>query len=115
MVLFKKRDAWARPLAQYDVIKALPDSVVSKPIGLVEEREPKAARPVRGSESIVDLSASVSALLPAKLEPQKATLASSLPTSGDWITETKLDGYHMLARVEKGRARLLTGGGHDRT
>ena len=40
-MLFKKRDAWARPLAEYDVIAALPDSVVTKPLGQVEEREPK--------------------------------------------------------------------------
>jgi bifunctional non-homologous end joining protein LigD len=114
-MLFKKRDAWAQPLARYDVIKALPDSVVSKPPGLVKEREPKAARAARRSEQVVDLSAAVSAPLPAKLSPQKATLAPSLPTSGEWITETKLDGYRMLARLEKGRSRLFTSGGHDWT
>jgi len=38
-MLFKKRDEWARPLAEYDVIAALPDSVVERPLGLVEERE----------------------------------------------------------------------------
>jgi bifunctional non-homologous end joining protein LigD len=38
--LFKKRDAWARPLAEYDVIVALPDSVVKKPLGRLEERAP---------------------------------------------------------------------------
>ncbi len=42
-MLFKKKDAWARPLAEYDVIAALPDSVVARPLGLVEEREPRAA------------------------------------------------------------------------
>ncbi|MDP9044537.1 MAG: exodeoxyribonuclease III, partial [Pseudomonadota bacterium] len=50
-ILFKKRgDAWARPIAEYDVITALPDSVVEKPLGRVEDREPeraeiRAARP----------------------------------------------------------------------
>jgi bifunctional non-homologous end joining protein LigD len=38
-MLFKKRDEWARPLAEYDVIKALPDSVTTKPLGLIEERK----------------------------------------------------------------------------
>ena len=33
-MLFKKKDEWARPLAEYDVIAALPDSVVAKPLGL---------------------------------------------------------------------------------
>jgi bifunctional non-homologous end joining protein LigD len=114
-MLFKKRDEWARPLAEYDVIKALPDSVTTKPLGLLEEREPKVMRPERDGEVAMDLSAAVSAPLPIKLEPQRATLASSLPASGDWITEAKLDGYRMLARVDKGRVRLFTSGGHDWT
>ena len=42
-MLFKKRDEWARPLAEYDVIAALPDSVVTRPLGRVEEREPRAS------------------------------------------------------------------------
>src|SRR6187200_2120507 len=42
-MLFKKKDAWARPLADYDVITALPDSVVARPLGPVEEREPRGA------------------------------------------------------------------------
>ncbi len=114
-MLFKKRDEWAQPLAQYDVIKALPDSVVARPLGLVEEREPKSARHVRGADLEIDLSAAVPAPLPAKLEPQLATLARFLPTGGEWITEAKLDGYRMLARVDKGRVRLFTSGRHDWT
>ncbi|WP_028211250.1 DNA ligase D [Paraburkholderia mimosarum] len=114
-MLFKKRDAWAQPLAQYDVIKALPDSVTTKPLGLIEEREPKEARSAHNEASGIDLSAAVSAPLPARLEPQLATLAASLPTSGDWIAEAKLDGYRMLARIAKGHVRLITRGGHDWT
>jgi bifunctional non-homologous end joining protein LigD len=35
-LLFKKRgDAWVRPSTEYDVITALPDSVVEKPLGLI--------------------------------------------------------------------------------
>lgn len=114
-MLFKKRDEWAQSLANYDVIKALPDSVITKPLGLVEEREPKSVRPARDSVPDIDLMAALNAPLPAKLEPQRATLASSLPTTGDWIVECKLDGYRLLARVDKGRARLFTSGGHDWT
>jgi bifunctional non-homologous end joining protein LigD len=114
-MLFKKRDAWAQPLAQYDVIKALPDSVTAKPLGLIEAREPRGARPARSEAPEIDLSAAVSAPLPARLEPQLATLAASLPASGDWITEAKLDGYRMLSRAAKGHVRLITRGGHDWT
>jgi len=115
-MLFKKRDEWARPLAEFDVIKALPDSVTMKPLGLVEEREAKSTRPTRRDElPEIDLSAAVAAALPTKLEPQLATLATSLPTSGDWMTEAKFDGYRLLARVDKGHVRLITRGGHDWT
>jgi bifunctional non-homologous end joining protein LigD len=114
-LLFKKNDEWAQPLTQYDVVKALPDSVVGRPLGLAEEREPKSARPAHGADSAIDLSAAVPAPLPAKLEPQLATLASSLPTGGDWIAETKFDGYRILARFDKGRVRLFTSVGHDWT
>ncbi|MFP3647242.1 DNA ligase D [Paraburkholderia sp. SIMBA_054] len=114
-MLFKKRDEWARPLAEFDVIKALPDSVTTHPLGLIEDREPKAGRARSRAEAELDLSAAIAAPLPAKLEPQRATLASSLPSGGDWITEAKLDGYRMLARVDNGHVRLFTSGGHDWT
>ncbi|BCG05534.1 multifunctional non-homologous end joining protein LigD (plasmid) [Paraburkholderia sp. PGU19] len=114
-MLFKKRDEWARPLTDFDVIKALPDSVTTSPLGLIEDREPKTGSPTRRSGQELDLSAAIAASLPAKLEPQRATLASSLPTGGDWITEAKLDGYRMLARVDTGHVRLFTSGGHDWT
>jgi len=116
-MLFKKKDAWARPVADYDVITALPDSVVARPLGLVEAREPRgapasAAAAVASSEA--DLAAAVRAPLPAKLEPQLATLVAT-PPGGDWIVETKFDGYRLMARIDKGKARLITRGGHDWT
>ena len=51
--------------------------------------------------------------LPDKLSPQLATLASGLPSQGDWVYEVKFDGYRILARLERGKARLITRGGHD--
>ncbi|VXC65462.1 3'-phosphoesterase / DNA ligase D / DNA repair polymerase [Burkholderia sp. 8Y] len=113
-MMFKKRDEWARPLSEYDVIKALPDSVVANPLGPIEEREPKTSRHKPASEE-VDLSAAVPGPLPTKLEPQLATLASALPRTGDWVTETKLDGYRLLARIDGKRVKLFTRNGHDWT
>ncbi|WP_321817800.1 MULTISPECIES: DNA ligase D [unclassified Paraburkholderia] len=112
-MLFKKRDEWARPLSEYDMVKALPDSVVAHPLGLLEERERKMPASKTTDPVPADVSAAARAPLPATLEPQLATLASSLPTGGDWIIETKLDGYRLLARVEDGSVRLFTRGGHD--
>jgi bifunctional non-homologous end joining protein LigD len=122
-MLFKKRDEWARPLAEYDVIAALPDSVVAKPLGPVEARDPRGATarvaPDGAAESpgpvAPDLSAAVKAALPARLEPQLATLVTA-PPPGEWLVETKFDGYRLMARIDKaGKARLITRGGHDWT
>jgi len=115
-MLFKKRDAWARPLAEYDVIAALPDSVVDKPLGLLESREPRAAA-ARGDASrrAPDLSAAVDAHLPEKLEPQLATAVTKAPSAGEWLVEAKLDGYRLMARADGRHVRLFTRGGHDWT
>lgn len=117
-MLFKKKDEWARPVADYDVITALPDSVVLSPLGLVEQREPRMARSslaaVTKHATGPDLSKAVKAALPTALAPQLATLASIAPP-GDWIVETKFDGYRVMARIEQGKTQLITRGGHDWT
>ncbi len=131
-MLFKKKDEWARPLAEYDVVAALPDSVVARPLGPVETREPRAPRephapadiatrasprdaaPSNDAAPVPDLAAAVRAPLPARLEPQLATLVT-VPPSGDWVVETKFDGYRLMARIEGGKAKLVTRGGHDWT
>jgi len=119
-MLFKKRDEWARSLVDYDVIVALPDSVIAKPLGLVEEREPRVAQEpvsfqVAASSSPGELTGAVKADLPQKLQPQLASLSKVMPPPGDWIYEIKFDGYRLMARIEAGKVRLITRGGHDWT
>ncbi len=101
-LLFKKRDRYARPRAEYDVVSALPDSVISKPLKVAP-----------GALSVERTPGAVKAPLPATLSPQLASLASAVPTSGDWLWEIKLDGYRLMARIDGGQARLITRGGHD--
>jgi bifunctional non-homologous end joining protein LigD len=117
-MLFKKRDAWARPLADYDIIAALPDSVVEKPLGLVEEREPRVvAGSAKGApaRTPAELAGAVKSALPDTLSPQLATLCKDMPPAGDWVYEVKFDGYRILARIEGGQVRLLTRNGLDWT
>ncbi len=99
-LLFKKRDRHARPRSAYDVLSALPDSVIAKPL----KPSPAAAASPTGARR---------APLPAKLAPQLASLASAAPASGDWSWEIKLDGYRLMARIDGRQVGLFTRGGHD--
>lgn len=102
-LLFKKRDAWAKPSAEYDVITALPDSVMSGPTAA---RPAPAPRPPASGRR---------AALPATLSLQLATLATEPPADGDWIVEHKLDGYRIAVRLHRGRVTLFTRAGNDWT
>jgi hypothetical protein len=92
-MLFKKRDAWARSRADYDVVAALPDSVFEKPLGLAEKREPRGSVAPAGppAELEPDLSAAVKAALPRAVEPQLATLAATPPTGSGWVVDAKYE------------------------
>ena len=109
-LLFKKRDRHARPRAEYDVVSALPDSVVAKPL----RADPGLALASAGAGAggVIPAGA-VAAPMPATLAPQLASLASAAPTSGDWSWEIKFDGYRLMARIEGAAVRLITRGGHD--
>jgi len=121
-ILFKKRDAYARSHEEYDVVRALPDSVgpgpepgeagaVKAPTAAARPRRAQVARKAAGLELP---EAAVAAALPASLAPQLATQASGLPANGRWILEIKLDGYRMLARFDgSAKPRLFTRNGHD--
>ncbi|WP_434034811.1 DNA ligase D [Cupriavidus sp. a3] len=110
-ILFKKRDAWARPLAEFDVLAAFPDSVIAKPLGALTQASLNAPD-VDAAEAIKDAPL---APLPAKLAPQLATLSPTLPAGSGWVVETKFDGYRMLARIEDAKVTLFTRNGHDWT
>ncbi len=103
-MLVKSRDGEARSEADYSIVEALPDSVLSDR-ALVPRRPAKTATPTRKRK------ASAGAL-PDMLQPQLATLADS-PPDGDWRYEVKFDGYRMLARIDGDDVRLFTRNGHD--
>ena len=79
LFLKKRADAWARPSTEYDVIAALPDSVMAQPLGLVEERDPHGTAAPPPRPAAPDLRQAKRAPLPATLPPQLATLVSSVP------------------------------------
>ena len=120
-LLFKKRDAEARPRSAFDVISALPDSVNAKGETNGKASAPRAkmkskattTRGMAASRAASTADAAPKAALPKSLAPQLATLAAGVPLTGDWIYELKFDGYRLLARVQRGKARLYTRSGHD--
>jgi len=113
-LLFKKKDAWAEASDRYDVVSALPDSVIAKPLGARDVREPAVPEPESSSKPGPPEGA-VKGRLPATLSPQLAVLAKAPPTAGEWSVEAKFDGYRVLARIAYGEVRLFTRNGNDWT
>ena len=52
---------------------------------------------------------------PAWIKPQLAKLIEKAPDGPDWLHEIKFDGYRMHARLDAGRAQILTRRGNDWT
>jgi bifunctional non-homologous end joining protein LigD len=55
------------------------------------------------------------AAMPAFVKPQLATLVDAAPDGGDWVHETKFDGYRALAGIGGGNVRIWTRSGLDWT
>ena len=87
--------------------KGRQDSQTAKPVA-----EPKGqASP--SDERTLPKKAAKRAALPDFVEPQLATRVEAPPEGADWLHEIKLDGYRIQARLERGKARLLTRRGLD--
>ena len=53
--------------------------------------------------------------LPDYVPPMLTTLVSEPPAGEDWIHEVKYDGYRLVARIERGKARLFSRNGKEWT
>ena len=53
------------------------------------------------------------AVPPAWIEPQLCQLVEAAPSGPRWVHESKLDGYRIMARIDRGKVQLLTRSGLD--
>jgi bifunctional non-homologous end joining protein LigD len=53
--------------------------------------------------------------LPSFVEPQLASPTAAPPAGAGWVHEIKFDGYRLMARIDRGRVKLLTRKGLDWT
>ncbi|WP_459614117.1 DNA ligase D [Bordetella sp. 2513F-2] len=114
-LLIKERDEHARPAEEFSVVDEMPDSVVP----LRKKRARRGSRR-RDGEAAPAAEAprvpGVAARLPATLKPQLATLVEGIPADpAGWLFEMKLDGYRLLARVQRRSVKLYTRNGNDWT
>ncbi|WP_295542782.1 DNA ligase D [uncultured Pseudacidovorax sp.] len=120
-LLIKDEDEAARPLADYDVTEAAPDSVLQRAPSTTGKAGTAGAAAPAAAASARTLAASrtpgTKAPLPEQLSPQLATLAAAPPAQPEeWAWELKFDGYRLLTRIDgRGRVRCFTRNGHDWT
>lgn len=106
-LLIKEGDESARPADEYDVVTALPKSVIS-------DLEINPDKKTKNRKSHTPKPPAKKLELPAMISPQLATLVSE-PPAGDWLYEIKFDGYRILSRIEKNKVQLFTRNGHEWT
>ncbi|WP_340526384.1 DNA ligase D, partial [Cupriavidus necator] len=123
-LLIKERDEAAVPASEFDVVEALPDSVLGGTQRKPAAKRAKAAQPpdqaapdAHGTaKSLKPPRGAPRAALPLALAPQLATLVEQPPSDAQaWRYEIKFDGYRLLARIDGKDVRLFTRQGHDWT
>lgn len=112
-LLIKERDGEAG--AELDDVHSVASGRTMEEIAAAPER---VWRSDRAADPRLDPGAVAGArlgALPDRLAPMLASLADAAPEGAQWLHEIKLDGYRMLARVERGRCRMVSRNGHDWT
>jgi bifunctional non-homologous end joining protein LigD len=109
-LLVKGHDEFVRSGQAAEITELMPESVASgREIAAIGTGEAPAGR------AIENIPGARKKAMPEMLKPQLASLVDAPPTGGDWLYESKYDGYRMLARIAGKRARLYTRNGNDWT
>lgn len=135
-LLIKRRDEFARPLTEHDVLTVEPQSVKTgrtleelgekhnrrppsahKQIQRVAEKRGHSAGEANGKLRSRSKRAAIKksppadatkAPLPDQVDVELATLAAQVPEGHQWLHEIKFDGYRMICRINRGKVTLIT-------
>lgn len=126
-LLIKERDDAARDASQFNILEAMPNSVlntrheprptVATARHLKSKMQSKRSRRASAGEAkrIALPAHAFEAPQPLSIAPQLATLLKT-PPQGDWLYEVKFDGYRLLSRLRaSGDIHLFTRNGNDWT
>lgn len=127
-LLIKGKDKYARSSSEYDVLKAKPNSALSKKTmdEIADEAEnvwnvldpPKNKKRVLKKKQREQLTFNLDLphlSMPKIIYPQLATLVDEPPAGDEWVHEIKFDGYRLLALKQGDNLRLMTRRGNDWT
>jgi bifunctional non-homologous end joining protein LigD len=118
-LLIKERDEQAAPSRPRPIVETQPKSVASgrtlEEIAAAEDRVWHSNRNGDRVAASIEVPGARKTALPKFVRPQLATLADRPPTGDRWLHELKHDGERMLARLDHGRAALLSPNAHDWT
>jgi DNA ligase D len=119
-LLIKERDIEVRPLAEYDVLKELPNSVITgKSVEDVPADVKTKAKVTRAAVAAPPKAAKLAgarpAAFPKKWSPELAGTADTAPKGKGWLHEIKYDGYRTLVFFNEGDVKLITRKGLDWT
>jgi bifunctional non-homologous end joining protein LigD len=139
-LLVKEGDELARPEAEMDITALRPESVTTgrslEEIAAQQDRVWHSNRPpveaAAGSRGaararwaaaarapakppLPALPGAIEAPMPARFEVPSFAAASAPSDDDDWLHELAVDGVRLVARAERGRARLVSAGGEDLT
>ncbi len=104
-LLIKSDDEAARDPGDTDILEEQPASAKSG----------RTLAEVAGNIAPSQIPGAKKASMPRFVEPALASLASKPPHGERWLHEIKFDGYRLQARIEGGKATLLTRSGLDWT
>lgn len=112
-LLIKEADDEAKPASEFDVIEALPDSVLAGTTKRPVAAKAPAKSPAKSPAKARAAKRRSGLELPLSLTPQLATLVDDVPPGDDWLYEIKFDGYRIVTRIDGDDVRCFTRNGHD--